>query len=207
MDLTTFAGGKHMALAKRMFLFASLIALAGCSSHYNFEDRVSVESYFNPDAEYETYRTYGWVDYGTDVRVIEDATTRERVAKAIEQEMEARGLKKDLMAPDLLIGYHGAVERKMDETQLQSYYSESDYELAREPGKNIDSWEVGTLMLLVFDAKTGMMLWKASAQAELDEKRVSQREQRERIELVVQKMLETLPAGEEVDKIIEKRKQ
>jgi hypothetical protein len=203
-DPTTIAGGNHMALAKWLFVLLVVLALAGCTSK-SFESRVNVESYLNPDGNYGTYRTYGWVDYGTDQRVIEDGTTRERVIAAVEQAMESRGLKRDMMAPDLLIGYHGAVERQLDEVQVQSYYDESDYELAREPGKKIDSWEVGTLMLLVFDAKSGMMLWKATAQAELDEKRVSQKEQRDRITYAVNKMLETLPTGEDIDKIIKKR--
>lgn len=193
-----------MALAKRLFVLIVVLALAGCTSH-SFESRVNVESYFNPDGNYGTYKTYGWVDYGTDQRVIEDGTTRERVVSAVEQAMEARGLKKDMMAPDLLIGYHGATERKMDEVEVQSYYDDSDYQLAREPGKSIDSWDVGTLMLMVFDAKSGMMLWKATAQAELDEKRVSQQEQRKRIEYAVQQMLETLPSSKDVEKAREQK--
>jgi hypothetical protein len=193
-----------MAMAKRLFILIVVLAAAGCTSH-SFESRVNVDSYFNPDGNYGTYKTYGWVDYGTDQRVIEDGTTRQRVLSAVEQAMEARGLKKDLMAPDLLIGYHGATERKLDDVEVQSYYEESDYEMAREPGKKIDSWDVGTLMLMVFDAKSGMMLWKATAQAELDEKRVSQQEQRKRIEYAVQQMLDTLPTGEDIDKIMKKR--
>lgn len=195
-----------MTFTKRLLALLSIVAIVGCTSH-SFESRLNVESYFNPDGNYGSYNTYGWVDYGTDVRVIEDGTTRERVVSAVEAAMEARGLKKDTMAPDLLIGYHGATERQMDDVQVQSYYSDTDYELAREPGKSIDSWEVGTLMLMVFDAKTGMMLWKATAQAELDEKRVSQREQRERIELAVQQMLETLPTGEDVEKARKQKSQ
>lgn len=193
-----------MALAKRLFLSIFVIALVGCTSH-SFESRVNVESYFNPDGNYGNYKTFGWVDYGTDIRVIEDGTTRERVRTAVDDEMKARGLKYDPRAPDLLIGYHGATERRMDDQQLQSYYDESDYELAREPGKSIDSWEVGTLMLMVFDARNGMMLWQATAQAELDEKRVSQREQRDRIEYAVKKMLETLPTGKDIEKAIEQK--
>ena len=193
-----------MVLVKRLLILTVVVVLVGCTSK-SFESRVNVESYFNPDGNYGNYKTYGWVDYGTNVRVIEDATTRERVITAIQNEMEARGLKYDAVAPDLLIGYHGAIERKMDETVLQTYYSESDYTLAPEPGKKIDSWEMGTLMLLVFDAREGTMLWQATAQAELDEKRVSQREQRQRIEYAVSKMLETLPTGKDIEKAMEQK--
>ncbi len=189
-----------MALARRLFVLVALAAAVACTSK-SFESRLNVESYFNPDGDYGSYDTFGWVDYGTNVRVIEDAATRERVITAIEEAMKGRGLKYDATAPDLLIGYHGAVERELDEVEVQSYYDESGYEMARQPGQKIDSWEVGTLMLMVFDVRNGMMLWKATAQAELDEKRVSQQERSKRIQLAVEKMLETLPTGEDVGEI------
>ena len=68
------------------------------------------------------------MDYGTTVVLIEDGTARKNVVKAVEAALESRGLKKDKMAPDLLIGYHGAVESRMDQVALQSQYSESGYQ-------------------------------------------------------------------------------
>lgn len=188
-----------MKLAGQLIVLTALVVLMACTSN-TFESRLNVESQFNPDANYGTYKTYGWVDYGTTVILIEDGTTRSRVVKAVEAAMESRGLKKDPVAPDLLIGYHGAVEQKLDAVTLQSQYGESGYQMESGPNDKVDSWDVGTLMLMVFDAKDGTMLWKATAQAELDERRVSQSEQRERIELAVQKMIETLPTSKDVDR-------
>ena len=188
-----------MKLVSQLIVLTALVVVISCTSH-SFESRLNVESYFNPDGNYGTYETYGWVDYGTTVILIEDGTARKNVVKAVEAAMESRGLKKDKMAPDLLIGYHGAVERKMDQVALQSQYGDSGYQMEYGPNDSVDSWEVGTLMLMVFDAKDGMLLWKATAQAELDERRVSQSEKRERIELAVQKMIETLPTSKDVDR-------
>ena len=195
-----------MALANRVVLLAvmSSLVVAGCSSR-SFENRLQVESYFNEDGNYGSYRTFAWVDYGTTIRVIEDAATRDRVTDAIEQVLYERGLKYDAEAPDLRIGYHGAVERQLDQVVVESYYHEDNYNLDASPGKKIDSWEVGTLVLMIFDAKDGTLLWRASAQAELDEGRVTQKEKRERIELAVQKMLETFPTREDVRKAMEKK--
>jgi hypothetical protein len=193
-----------MTLAKRLLVLMSVVALAACTSK-SFESKLSVESTFNPDGNYGSYETYGWVDYGTDVVVIEDPDTRQSVVKAIENTLEARGLRHDRMAPDLMIGYHGAVETKLDQVVVDSYYDENNYNMDTSPGKNVDSWEVGTLVLLIFDAKDGTLLWRASAQAELDEKRVSRSEQRRRIELAVNKMLETLPTEEDVQKAIDQK--
>jgi hypothetical protein len=195
-----------MAFATRVVLVLVIagVVFAGCSSR-SFESRLLVESYFNEDGNYGSYRTFAWVDYGTDIRVIEDGATRERVTSAIEQVLYDRGLKYDDRAPDLRIGYHGAVERQLDQVVVDSYYHEDNYNLDDSPGKRVESWDVGTLVLMIFDAKDGTLLWRASAQAELDEQRVTQREQRERIELAVQKMLETLPTDEDLRKAIEKK--
>jgi hypothetical protein len=195
-----------MAIASRLFVLIIIAAviLAGCTSR-SFETRLHVDSYFNEDGNYGNYRTFAWVDYGTDLRVIEDAATRTSVTNAIEKVMYDRGLKYDEYAPDLRIGYHGATERQLDQVAVDSYYHEGNYDLDTSPGKKIDSWDVGTLMLMIFDAKDGTLLWRASAQAELDEKRVTQRERRERIELAIQKMLETFPTEEDVRKAMEKK--
>jgi hypothetical protein len=92
-----------MKLAGQLIVLAALAILIACTSK-TFESRLNVESYFNPDGKYGTYKTYGWVDYGTDVVLIETRATRERVVKAVESAMESRGLKKDMVTPDLLIG-------------------------------------------------------------------------------------------------------
>jgi len=194
-----------MALARLMTLvLISILVLAGCTSK-SFESKLNIESTFNPDANYGTYETYGWVDYGTDQVVIEDPAARKSVVNAIEAALEARGLKKDLVAPDLMIGYHGAVEQKLDQVVVDSYYDDNNYNMDTSPGKKIDSWDVGTLVLLIFDAKDGNLLWQASAQAELDDRRVSQSEKKRRIETAVNKMLETLPTEKQVEDAIKQK--
>jgi hypothetical protein len=202
-DPTKLRGGNRMTFAKKLLLLITIVTVAGCSSR-SLESRLNVESYFNPDGDYGNYDTYGWVDYGTDQMVIKDPKVRQRVVEAIENEMESRGLKYDAVAPDLLIGYHGAVERKLDEAVVQTYYDEANYDMDNSPWKKIESFEVGTLVLLIFDAKDGNMLWRASAQAELDEK-ASPSQQKKNIELAVQRMLETLPTERDVQDAIEQK--
>lgn len=192
-----------MTIVKRLLLLLVIVIVAGCSSR-SFESRLNVESYFNPDGNYGTYDTYGWVDYGTDQIVIRDPKIRTKVVNAIQDVLEARGLKYDAVAPDLLIGYHGAVERKLDEAVVQTYYDEASYALDTSPGKKIESYDVGTLVLLIFDAKDGTMLWRASAQAELDDRETTSQKNKN-IQLAVQKMLETLPTETDVQDAIEQK--
>jgi hypothetical protein len=184
-----------------VLLVVSIIALAvGCSSR-SFESRLNVESTLNPDGNYGTYKTFGWVNYNSDQVIIRDPQVRARVVEAIEQEFTSRGLTYDAQSPDLMVGYHGAVEQKLDEEQLGAYYDESSMQLDSDAKFNkIDTWDVGTLVLMIFEAKTGMMLWQASAQAELDE-RASESDKKKNIEAAVRAMLDTLPTSKDIDKV------
>jgi hypothetical protein len=192
-----------MTIVKRLMLLIIVVVVAGCTSR-GIENRLNVESYFNPEGNYGTYDTYGWVDYSTDQMVIKDPKLRTKIVKAIESTLESRGLKYDTVAPDLLIGYHGAVERKLDEAVVQTYYDEASYSLDTSPGKKVESFEVGTLVLLIFDAKDGTMLWRASAQAELDDRETASQKSKN-VELAVQRMLETLPTEKDVQDAIDQK--
>jgi hypothetical protein len=188
----------------KWLLFLCVVAMVvGCSSR-SFESRLNVESYLNPDGNYGSYHTYAWVNYNTDQLLIKDPKVRQRVVEAIENELKSRGLTYDADSPDLMVGYHGAVEQKLDEEVVKTYYDESGYALDTSPGKKIDSWEVGTLMLLIFDAKNGNLLWRATAQAELDD-RASAQEQKKNVELAVHKMLETMPTKKDIEDAVEQR--
>lgn len=193
-----------MKLAK-IFVVMGLVALvAGCTSR-SIENRLNVESTLNPEGNYGNYRTYSWVNYNTDQVIIRDPQTRAQVVEAIESVLQSRGLTYDPKNPDLMVGYHGAVERKLDEEALASYYDETSYSLDSDAKFNkIDSWEVGTLVLMVFDAKDGTMLWQASAQAELDEK-ASPAQQKQNVKKAVQAMLETFPTEADIKKVMEEK--
>ncbi len=184
-----------MKFVKWILVVCMVLVVAGCSSR-SFESRLNVESYFNPDGNYGTYKTFAWVNYGTSQIIIKDPQTRERVVAAIENELKSRGLTYDAKSPDLMVGYHGAVEQKLDEEVVQTYYTKENYDMDDGAFKQIDSWDVGTLAIMIFDAKDGAMLWRASAQAELDE-RASASDKKKNIETAVRKMLETMPKARE----------
>jgi len=192
-----------MTVVKWLLVIGAVVAVVGCSSR-SFESRLNVESHLNPDGNYGNYDTYAWVMYDTDQVIIKDPKVRQRVTEAIENELAARGLKYDAESPDLMVGYHGAVEQRLDDDVVQTYYDDSSYGLDTTPGKKIDSWDVGTLMLVIFDAKDGNLLWRATAQAELDEK-VSAADQKKNVQTAVRKMLETLPTSKDIEKAIKER--
>lgn len=192
-----------MTLVKWLLVVGAVVVVVGCSSR-SFESRLNVESYLNPDGNYGNYNTYAWVMYDTDQVIIKDPKVRQRVTEAIENELAARGLKYDAESPDLMVGYHGAVEQRLDDDVVQTYYDDSSYSLDTTPGKKIDSWDVGTLMLVIFDAKNGNMLWRATAQAELDEK-ASAADRKKNVQTAVHKMLETLPTSKDIEKATKER--
>lgn len=188
-----------MKFGKILLVILAVAAVAGCSSR-SFENRLSVESTLNPEGNYGSYRTYAWVKYNTGQVLIQDPQTRSLVVEAIENALKAKGLTYDPENPDLMVGYHGAVEQKLDEDVLATYYDEDSYHLDTSPGKKIESWDVGTLVLMIFDSRDGTMLWRASAQAELDE-RASKAEQRKNLRTAVDAMLATLPTEKDIEDV------
>lgn len=180
-----------------VMVLCMVVTVVGCTS---FEKELKIESTLNPDGNYGNYHTYGWVEYNTDQIIIKDPQTRGRVVAAIEDALKAKGLKFEANSPDLLVGYHGAVDQKLDEERLGIYYDQSDMDLDSDAKFNkIDTWDVGTLVLMIFDAKNGMMLWQSSAQAELND-RASTSDKKKNIQTAVRLMLETLPTSKDIDK-------
>ena len=179
-------------------LFPALLivsaALVGCTSK-SFESRLNVESSFNPDAPYESYKTFDWAPYSgqeTGLGVLDDQQVRTDLRRMIEEELTSRGLKWVTIAPDLLVGYHAAVEAKIDEAVIEGYYDEQNMEAFGDFASRGAGYEEGSLVLMIFDARTGKMLWRATAQAEVDQK-ATKRQQKERLKIAVRKMLETMP--------------
>jgi hypothetical protein len=194
-----------MKIVKMAFVLCLVVFLAGCTSR-SIENRMSVESTLNPEGNYGNYQTFSWVNYNTDQIIIKDPQLRAKVVEAIENALKSRGLTYDPKNPDLMVGYHGAVEQKLDEERLAAYYGDSDYTLDSDAKFNkIESWDVGTLVLMIFDAKDGTMLWQASAQAELDE-RASESQRKQNLQKVVQAMLATLPTEKDIEDVMKQKK-
>jgi hypothetical protein len=179
-----------------MILSVLVFAAVGCSKT-TYEEPIKINSQFNPDGDYDDYKTWNFVDYGDrqiDVPVLEDAAFRLQLANLIEQAMSDRGFQRVFESSDLNVGYHAA-KGLMTGEQLKEWYSDYDWYSPAARGASQKNWEKGSLLLFVFDAKSGQMIWQASADAVIDEN-LSEKERQKTAERAVKMMLEKMPGGQ-----------
>jgi len=140
----------------------SLCALAACSA------KPAVRSEVNPNARFGSYRSYDWVPtsqpppIGTRLAGIGDWRVRNDVDAALAERGWAH-----LPAADVRVDY--GVVREFKQTE-----SFRDYAAYVEQGGRqsmgsafVEGFEEGTLVLHIYDGRSGELLWRASASAVL----------------------------------------
>jgi hypothetical protein len=179
-------------IAKRLVLFALIVAVAGCGSK-NYDDPIKVTSQFNPDAAYGQFKTW---DFSKNFKppeegALSDASFRLELATMIEEALKKRDLVRVFENPDLDIGVYVASE-SISENELQEWYLSGDWDMPKYHGRQKDFWQKGDLILMAFESKSGQMIWRASAEAIVDESAtVDQR--RDLVRRAVEEILAELP--------------
>ncbi|MCK5617945.1 MAG: DUF4136 domain-containing protein [Candidatus Krumholzibacteria bacterium] len=182
-----------MIFTKRLYVALMVIALAGCGSR-SYDTHVQIDSQTHPEADFAGYKTWDFLQYNADLTgmgVLEDADFRLQLGNTIEKAMSDRRFQRVFESPDLHVGYHAAKEA-VTEAQLREWYSKQDWELPDVRSYAQDRWEKGQLLLFIFDAKTGEMLWRASAEAMGDDS-MPKKDRQALVERAVQQMLDTMP--------------
>ncbi|XXF77454.1 DUF4136 domain-containing protein [Myxococcaceae bacterium GXIMD 01537] len=189
-----------MAHAHRPFLLLALLTLAACAG-------IETKTDYNPDAvgKLDGYRTYNWLPtpQGGDPRVY-NSLTAQRVQAAVDQELQSRGYQKVDRDPNFRIGWHGAIDQKLDvqTVDLAYGYSWDPWYSPFYPGvavggagvpeTYVNEYEVGTLVLDIVDGPTNKLEWRGSAQAQLSENPSPEKSQK-RIQEAVDKLLADFP--------------
>jgi hypothetical protein len=178
---------------KRLCVVIMAVALAGCGSR-SYDTHVKIDSQSHPEADFAGYKTWDFLEYNADLTgmgVLEDADFRLELANTIEQAMSDRGFQRVFESPDLHVGAHAAKEA-VTEAELREWYNTQDWELPDVRSYAQDRWEKGMLLLFIFDAKTGEMLWRSSAEAMGDDS-MPKGDRQALVERAVKQMLETMP--------------
>ncbi|MHC4968476.1 MAG: DUF4136 domain-containing protein [Planctomycetota bacterium] len=165
-------------------------ALGGCSG-------ISVWSERDPTASFAGLTTYDWAAVSqavTNDPHAENPILDARVRHAVEAELAARGFEKQASGtPDFLVGYHVAIQEKLDVRYVDDYYGYSYTYRGRVPRKTYYAYEEGTLILDVSTPNPKRLIWRAIARAEVQPGR-SQEQEDERLAQAVRKMLDQFPA-------------
>jgi hypothetical protein len=151
----------------RNFILIVLIGwgLAGCS--------VSIKETFDKQTDFTQYKTYCWMagcEFNfTGPSYLNDSITKENIRKAIEAELNSKGLVLNPDNPDLLVGFTVTVK----DEQAIVYHRPEDSPIFIKPleiDKEVINYLKGSLIIGMADAKASRMVWQSHVSAYMERK-------------------------------------
>ena len=147
---------------------AAMVAGCGSSVQYNSD--------YDPTADFSNIRTYQWAQRtpsgDEDPRVYNDITMR-KVKYAVDQALQAKGMRMVSNNPDVYVAWHGAINGKMSLQTVSSNYGYG-YGWYGYGGMGmgtsttyVNEWDEGTLLVDIIEGGKKELIWRGSAQAEL----------------------------------------
>ena len=136
--------------------------IAGCSPIYG------VKFDYNKGNDFSKYKTYDWI--AVPVKATINGLVVERVKKAVDAELETKGLRRSANNPDFLIAEHLV---KKDRVDVDSWgYGYGPYVGywggVWGPGEiSTYHYEEGTLILDFVDAGSKKLVWRGTAKADV----------------------------------------
>ena len=153
-----------------------LSILVGCNSM-----KISTEQAVNYDMTH--IKTYQWIPGPAEILDDIDTYINDKIQTALNTQLTRRGLKqvKDATAADVQVAYYVKLKEQQEYASTavsgESEFSGGlvytrntgswDYQ-EREPDITVYAIEIGTLTLLVYDAKTGEKIWTGHLKTRID---------------------------------------
>ena len=172
---------------KPIHVILMVVFVVGCSTVYD------VQFDYNTKTDFTNLKTYNWLPVPEKADI--DSLDAMRVQKAVNTEMQAKGLRLTSGIPDFLIAEHLG---KKDKVSVRDWgYTYGPYAgywggYWGPGGVSTFQYEEGSLILDFVDPQTKELIWRGSAKAEVDDVRTP--EKREAlINEAVQKILKNFP--------------
>ncbi len=185
----------------RTIVIVMAALVAGCSTIETSYD-------FDPKAKFTGLKTYKWLDKPQkltgDPRIDGNTILANRIHEAVDTELSARGFRKVSSDPDFLVAYHVSLDKRRSVQTLNSYYGYGPgwgygYGASYRPGywggapeTYVYEYEEGTLILDIVNPENKELIWRGSAQDEVNFKSTPEKDQTQLNE-AVQQMLENFP--------------
>lgn len=188
---------------KRLFpilaLILSLVAVS-CST-------LTVNHRHDETEDFTRFRSYAWMPKAKASGTIpfDEPTVDRRVKRSVEEQLHFKGFRKTSAAnADFLIGYQVALDRQLSANDVATNYdfneNKTDPNLigtvqtdnSTRPLTYVRTYEQGTLVLNVADAKSKELVWWSSAQAEVSASD-SAEVRKKRINKAISQMLKEFP--------------
>jgi len=162
--MTRFESIRPFGIAAVAVIVAAVL-FPGCSG-------MSISSDFDPTAvdKMKTYKTYSWLPAPQTRKRSTDQFVAKRITMATEHALQKKGMERALTgAPDFLVGWHGAIDSKLQYTTVNTYYG---YGWGYWGGMGTTQtyateYNQGSLIIDIVDAKTNELVWRGVAQAEV----------------------------------------
>ena len=186
-------------MKKFFFLVCMMLALGGCST-------LVIRTDYDPQADFSGLRTFAWATQtqaSTGNIKLDNPFLDKRIRDAVDGQLVAKGFLKDTAGnPDFLLRYLVTIQEKTDVRTIDTYYGgftpiwcggsvcyTTGFWV---PQTVVYTYEQGTLVLDILDAKIQTLIWRGSAEAEVTES--STPEQRKaKVENAVKKLLAKFP--------------
>jgi len=179
----------------RAYLLIAMLGialLAGCSLY-------DIKYDYDVDSNFAAYKTYNWIPRtiseasgSAKTAIQSNSLLDERIRKAVDTQMQAKGFTLDEANPDVMVVYHTGAENKIDVTDWGYTYAGSYW--GGGLGRSVDVYQYteGTLIVDMVATDNKKLVWRGSATGVVDPS--SSPEQREaRINDVIGRIFEKYP--------------
>lgn len=176
-------------------LFALAGLIGGCST-------MKIRSDYDRKASFSGLKSFAWTPRAqepTGDPRIDNSIVDERIRRAVEGELTRRGfVKRESGTPDFYIGYHAAIERKLNVSVMHDYYGYGSgfghYPERFDPHVKTyaSEYDEGTLVLDIANPSTMKLLWRGSAQTALMGS-TSPQHKEQRVKEAVRRILDRFP--------------
>lgn len=172
-----------------MATLVTSLAVAGCAP------TIAVSSHVEHGLNFSTYRSFAWGPADAlptgDPRLDKDPYFKDHVQGAVERVLAARGITlASSGTPDLLIHYHANIRERFDIDRIDRAHGYYD---AQRSAPATITYEAGTLVLDVIDARTKRLIWRGWAQHSVEDMLHDPDRMASTIGQAVTRMLQRLP--------------
>ena len=189
-----------MKYAPLALLIAAIAALSGCSN-------MKVTSEQGNSFDFGQVETFEWIQAPAKILDEDDTYLNENMHKALNNELSERGWKQVLVSDkaDIQVTYYIKLKEHEEYTTPASNgeprvtggftYNQDKGNWGyndQAPDLNVYTVEIGTLSMLIYDAKTGTRIWRGSLQTKLDRSKPLEKRQ-EMLRKVAKKIIERIP--------------
>jgi len=166
------------------FILLLMGLVVSCASVYD------VQHDYDKQADFESLKTYDWMTVPEKADI--DNLNVERVKKAVNAELQAKGLMMTSNNPDFLIAEHLEKKDKVQFTNFTSPFGGYYGGYWRPGGNPTYKYEEGSLTLDFVDAKSNKKIWRGVAKAEVNKANTPEKAEK-LINEAVQEILKNFP--------------